>query len=238
MTKLLLDTLTPIFAGLLLGYVAGRRGLMDNVNVRNLIVFVMNFAVPCALFSTLIQSSRAVLQQHIAASLVITFAYFALYVISYFWARRFLRMHVSESSVLALTIGFPNAAAVALPLLTGAYGSNAAVTAALSLAIGSVTISPLTLALIEADKQSAGTGISMRAVLQSFPQALARPVVWAPAIALFGARRVCGACPLPNGSARRWFRPAGANPAAKLRPRWKLSERRHAWTFLPLISAA
>ncbi len=187
MTKLLLDTLTPIFAGLLLGYVAGRRGLMDNVNVRNLIVFVMNFAVPCALFSTLIQSSRAVLQQHIAASLVITFAYFALYVISYFWARRFLRMHVSESSVLALTIGFPNAAAVALPLLTGAYGSNAAVTAALSLAIGSVTISPLTLALLEADKQSAGTGISMRAVLQSFPQALARPVVWAPAIALFGA---------------------------------------------------
>jgi len=67
-TKLLLDTLVPIFAGLLLGYTAGRRGLMDNINVRNLIVFVMNFAVPCALFSTIIQSSRAALQQHIAAS--------------------------------------------------------------------------------------------------------------------------------------------------------------------------
>ena len=106
MTKLLLDTLVPIFAGLLLGYLAGRRGIMDNVNVKNLIVLVMTFAVPCAMFSTLIQSSRLVLQQHIATSLVITFTYFALYVISYFWARRFLRMHVSESSVLALTIGF------------------------------------------------------------------------------------------------------------------------------------
>src|ERR1700735_4320868 len=57
-------------------------------------------------------------------------------------------------------------------------------------------------------------------------------------IAISSAQRVFGACPLPNGSPRRWFRPAGANPAAKLRPKWKLFERRHAWTFLPLISTA
>jgi malonate transporter len=48
-TKILLDTLIPIFAGLLLGYVAGRRGTMDNRNVRNLIVLVMDFAIPCEL---------------------------------------------------------------------------------------------------------------------------------------------------------------------------------------------
>jgi malonate transporter and related proteins len=186
-TKLLLDTLIPIFAGLLLGYLAGRRGLMDNVNVKNLIVLVMNFAVPCALFSTIIRSSRAVLQQHIAASLVITFTFCALYVTSYFCARHFLRMTVSESSVLALTIGFPNVAAVGLPLLAGAYGPNSAVTAALSLAIGSITISPLTLELLEADKQSGGAGISVRTMLRSFPRAVARPVVWAPALALIGA---------------------------------------------------
>jgi len=186
-TKILLDILVPIFVCLLMGYLAGRRGLMDNVNVKNLITLVMNFAVPCALFSTIIGSTRAVLQQHIAASLVITFTFCALYAISYFWARHFLRMAVSESSVLALTIGFPNVAAVALPLLGGAYGSNSAVTAALSLAIGSITISPLTLELLEADKQSAGSGISIRTMLRSFPRAVARPVVWAPALALIGA---------------------------------------------------
>ena len=187
MTKLLLDTFIPIFAGLLLGYVAGRRGLLDNVNVKNLIVLVMNFAVPCALFSTIIRSSRAVLQQHIAASLVIAFTFCSLYVISYFYARRFLRMAVSESSVLALTIGFPNVAAVGLPLLAGAYGPNSAVTAALSLAIGAITISPLTLELLEADKQSGGAGVSLRTMLRTFPQAVSRPVVWAPALALIGA---------------------------------------------------
>lgn len=187
MTKLLVDILIPIFAGLLLGYVAGRRGLMDNANVGNLIVFVMNFAVPCALFSTIIHSSRAVLQQHIGASLVIAFTFSALYLISYLWARRYQRMHASESSVMALTIGFPNVAAVALPLLTGAFGPNAAVTAALSLAIGSITISPLTLEILEAERQSRGCNISIRTMLRSLPGAVARPVVWAPALALIGA---------------------------------------------------
>lgn len=44
MTQVLADALIPIFVGLLLGFYAGRRGLMDNINVRNLIVLVMNFA--------------------------------------------------------------------------------------------------------------------------------------------------------------------------------------------------
>ena len=50
----LLNALVPIFGGLLLGYVAGRRGSMDGGNVRNLIAFVMNIAVPCALISIII----------------------------------------------------------------------------------------------------------------------------------------------------------------------------------------
>jgi malonate transporter len=40
MTLVLLNALLPIFVALLLGYVAGRRGLMDNINVRDLIVLV------------------------------------------------------------------------------------------------------------------------------------------------------------------------------------------------------
>jgi malonate transporter len=185
-TKVLLDTLIPIFAGLLLGYIAGRRGLMDNRNVRNLIVLVMNFAIPCALFSTILGSSRADLLRHVPASLMLTLAFSVLYLISYLWARRGLGMSLSDASVLALTIGFPNSAAIALPLFSGAYGPQSTVTAALSLVIGSITISPLTLALLEADKQAGGHNISIAQILHSFPSALLRPVVWAPLLALVG----------------------------------------------------
>lgn len=186
MANVLIDTLVPIFVGLLLGYIAGRRGMMDNQNVRNLIALVMNFAIPCALFSTIIESSRVVLLQHVPAALMITLVFSTLYVVSYTWARRGLNMTLSNAAVLALTIGFPNAAAIALPLLRGAYGSGATVTAALSIAIGSITISPLTLALLEADKQSAGNGISIGQIFRSLPSALVRPVVWAPLLALVG----------------------------------------------------
>jgi malonate transporter len=187
MTRVLLDALVPIFVGLLLGYIAGRRGMMDNVNVRNLIVLVMTFAIPCALFSTISQTSRAVLEEQISTAVMIAWTFTALYVGSYFWARRSLKMSVSDASVLALTVGFPNSAAVALPLFATAYGPASTVTAALSIAVGSITISPVTLALLEADKASNGKGISVTTILGSIPRALARPVVWAPALALVWA---------------------------------------------------
>jgi predicted permease len=59
MTLILLNALLPIFVGLLLGYIAGRRGVIENLNVRNLIVLVMDFAIPmCPVFHD---------QQHIVA---------------------------------------------------------------------------------------------------------------------------------------------------------------------------
>jgi malonate transporter len=187
MTTVLLDALVPIFVGLLLGYFAGRRGVMDNVNVRNLIVLVMNFAIPCALFSTIIRTSREDLARHVPTALMITLVFTVLYAASYLWARRFLKMSVSDAAVLALTIGFPNSAAIALPLFATAYGQASTVTAALSIAVGAITISPLTIALLEADKLSGGSEISIRNVLRRFVRDLARPVVLAPALALIGA---------------------------------------------------
>jgi predicted permease len=132
------------------------------------------------------KSSRAVLIEHVPAALMILLAFSALYLISYLWARRRLAMSVSDASVLALTVGFPNSAAIALPLLNGVYGPESTVTAALSIVIGSITISPFTLALLGADKQSGGNGISVWQILRNFPRALIRPVVWAPVLALIG----------------------------------------------------
>ncbi|MFY9988618.1 MAG: AEC family transporter [Chthoniobacterales bacterium] len=51
MIAALTNALVPIFAGLLLGYLAGRWKFVDNQNVRTLITFVMSMAVPCSLFS-------------------------------------------------------------------------------------------------------------------------------------------------------------------------------------------
>jgi malonate transporter and related proteins len=187
MIRLLLDALIPIFIGLLMGYIAGRRGVMDNLNVRNLIVLVMDFAIPCALFSTISSTSWLVLREQAESAVMIAVVFAALYAASYFWATKSLKMSISDASVLALTVGFPNSAAVALPLMTTAYGPSSRVTAALSIAVGAVTVTPLTLALLETDKRADGKGVSLQAIARRFLRAFTRPVVWAPALALVSA---------------------------------------------------
>ena len=184
MTLILLNALLPIFVGLLLGYIAGRRGVMDNLNVRNLIVLVMDFAIPCALFYTISRTSWHVLVEQLEPAVMMGVVFVALYAASYVWARRSLKMSISDASVLALTVGFPNSAAVALPLLTTAYGPGSTVIAALSIAVGAITISPLTIALLESDKQSDGKSVSIQAIAIKFIRAFTRPVVWAPTLAL------------------------------------------------------
>jgi len=184
MTLILLNALLPIFVGLLLGYLAGRRGVMDNLNVQNLIVLVMDIAIPCALFSTISSTSWPVLREQSESAVMIAVVFVVLYSASYIWARKSLKMPISDASVLALTVGFPNSAAVALPLLTTAYGPGSRVTAALSIAVGSITVSPLTVALLEADNRSDGKGVSMQAIAIKFLRAFTRPVVWAPILAL------------------------------------------------------
>jgi malonate transporter and related proteins len=184
MTLILLNALLPIFVGLLLGYIAGRRGAMDNQNVRNLIVLVMDIAIPCAMFSTISSTSWPVLREQSESAAMIAVVFVALYAAGYIWARKSLKMSISDASVLALTVGFPNSAAVALPLLTTAYGPSSSVIAALSIVVGAITISPLTVALLESDKQSDGKGVSIQAVAFKFLHAFTRPVVWAPMLAL------------------------------------------------------
>jgi malonate transporter len=91
MTLVLLNALLPIFVALLLGYVAGRRGLMDNVNVRDLIVLVMNFAIPCAMFLTISKTTWPVLADQSETALMIAVVFVVSFTGSYIWARKSLR---------------------------------------------------------------------------------------------------------------------------------------------------
>ena len=184
MANALANALVPIFAGLLLGFWAGRRGWMDNRNVRNLIALVMNVAIPCAMFSIISGSSREVLERQWSAALIIALTFGIVYAACYMWARRAGKMSIPEAAVEALTIGFPNSAAIGLPLLAAVLGSEAAVTAALSIAVGSVTLSPITLAMLDMTGDKKASGSSAKALLTGALRSFRRPVVWSPVLAL------------------------------------------------------
>jgi malonate transporter len=195
MIRVLADALVPIFAGLLLGYIAGLRRVMDNQNVQNLIVFVMTFAVPCSLFLAIARTPRAALREQAGIVVVLTIVYSVLYVSTFFWARSGEKLPAPDSSVLALTISFPNVAAVGLPLLADIFGARSLVTVATSIALGSVTISAVTLAFLESDRGGSGDAFSFRQIALSLGRAVKRPIVWAP---LLGFVFSCAGLHLPS----------------------------------------
>jgi malonate transporter and related proteins len=204
MTKVLANALVPIFAGLLLGYFAGLWRRMDNQNVRTLITFVMSFAIPCSLFLAIASTPRAALREQAAAGLALAIVYAVLYAVSFVWTRFRENLNASDSSVVALTLGFPNSAAVGLPLLASVFGSRATVTVATSLAIGSITVSPITLAILERSRRGSagvsGTGLSgkssaLRQITLSLIHSCKRPIVWAP---LLGLAFSCADLTLPS----------------------------------------
>jgi len=195
MIKILADALVPIFAGLLIGYIAGLRRIMDNQNVHNLIIFVMSFAVPCSLFLAIARTPRAALREQAGTMLVLIISYSVLYGLSFFWARSGEKLGASDSGVLALTISFPNIAAIGLPLLADVFGVKSLVTVATSIALGSVTISVVTLAFLEAGRNGSGDAFSIRQVGPGLARAVKKPIVWAP---LLGFVFACAALHLPS----------------------------------------
>jgi len=195
MTKVLADALVPIFAGLVLGYCAGLWRKMDNENVKTLTTFVMSFAIPCSLFLAIASTPRAALRAQAAPALVLALVYFALYALSFLWTRSKENLNSSDSSVVALTLGFPNSAAVGLPLLASVFGPQSTVTVATSLAVGSITVSPITLAILESKGNRAGAGSALRHSAFSVMRSFKKPVVWAP---LLGLAFSWAGLPLPS----------------------------------------
>jgi predicted permease len=184
MIEVLANSLVPVFAGLLVGYVAGIRKVVDNKDLRTLITFVMSFAVPCALFITIVRAPHELLAGEGPVVLVLATTYLVTYSATYFLARKLAGLNGADSAVLSLTLSFPNAAAIGIPLLPAVYGSPASLTDVVAIAVGAVTISPITLAILENNSGSHDHLSGLARVRASLWKAVQRPVVWAPMLGI------------------------------------------------------
>lgn len=180
MIDILANSLVQVFVGLLLGYAAGLRKAVDNKDVKSLVAFLMNFALPCSLFVTIVLAPRQLLWGQVKAAVVLAIVYVAVFISTYYAARILGKDTAADSSVLALTLGFPNAAAMGIPLLLAVYGPRASVTVAVAIAVGAITITPITVAILESGTKEGRTLSHAARVRMSLWTALKEPVFWAP----------------------------------------------------------
>lgn len=128
-------------------------------------------------------------------SFVIAIVYLVVYAVSFLWVRIRGNLPPSDSSVVALTLAFPNSAAVGLPLLSSAFGAHSTVSVAIPLAIGCVTISPITLAILEVSRRGDGGSFALSNVGHALMHSIKQPIVWSP---LLGVGFSYGGVHLPS----------------------------------------
>ncbi|MYN12508.1 AEC family transporter [Pusillimonas sp. TS35] len=189
---IIVSAVFPLFALILIGYVAGRRRLLGGTAVESLNTFVVWMALPALLFQSMAQITWSEINQpgYLAATILAIAVVFA---VSFAIERR--RTHsLSDLSIEALSASYGNAGYMGIPLclmLFGQEGMPAVVLATLLTACGLFAFSIM---LIEFDLQSSpGLGRTLAKVAWSV---LRNPLVAAPLLGLL----VAGAgIQLPSG---------------------------------------
>ena len=187
MIYIIVHALAPIFVIMLLGFWAGKAGMVDNKNVSLLNIFVMDFALPAALFSATVQTPWPGIVAQWPLIVVITGAMWITYAAIYFLATKVFKKSPQDAAVLTLTVALPNYAALGLPILGSVLGENAAtsLSVAVSIACGSVLLTPLCLLILEREKARAagedhGSTFAMLPVLMW--RSVKKPIVLGPLV--------------------------------------------------------
>ncbi|PEI04563.1 transporter [Pantoea agglomerans] len=187
MIYIIVHALAPIIVIMLLGFWAGKAGMVNNKDVSLLNIFVMDFALPAALFSATVQTPWPGIVAQWPLIVVITGAMWITYGTVYFVTTKMFKKSPQDAAVLTLTVALPNYAALGLPILASVLGENAATSlfVAVSIACGSVLLTPLCLLILEREKAFAA-GTEHGSTLKMLPilmwRSVKKPIVMGPLI--------------------------------------------------------
>jgi len=184
--------LLPVFFALAVGFAAGKSGLIDSKHVDGFNTLVMKIALPIALFTILAGAHRTDVLEHSAMAGVVLVVMGLTYVVTYLLQRHSYGQSAASASIQALTVAFPNTAAIGLPIADAVLGRTGGLAVAISLAVGSIALSPVTIVIVERATPRAAaptpsgsaTSGSRVGIPSAVGGALRSPVVIAPIVGL------------------------------------------------------
>jgi predicted permease len=173
-----LNALLPVVITLLLGYLAGWHHDADTDVAAVLNRIVLTFALPLALFTGTVATSREQLLGDAPLALALFIGLVVPYVVVVFIAHFLVRRDWAESAMWGLVMGSPATSFTGLPVLTAVVGSSATVAVALAGVISNMIVIPTAVVLINLQRAS-GAAAAPR-FPQVLRQSLLQPVVLAP----------------------------------------------------------
>ena len=188
LSHIILYAIVPIVVIMLAGYIAGRKGAFSGDDAKKFNKVVLDFALPSALFVSIVQSTRAELAADLKLTIVSTVVIMACFMLVYFiFAKCFKGNTGADGAIAALINGSPTIGFLGFAVLEPIFGTNAKV--ALVVAIVGIVVNaigiPVGLSLLNAskEKQNPGSG-KKESAWKPVLHALAQPVAWAPILAV------------------------------------------------------
>jgi malonate transporter len=184
MLDIILNSTVPVFFVIALGYLAGWTRKIDNHRVAELNALVMEFALPASLFVAMVQTPRSLLLEQGQLMVVLALSMLVIYALHFFLQMRVFKLDSREAAVGSLTSGVPNFASAGLPLISSVFGAANTVSVGISIAVGSIVMSPLTLVILEAGGENAKELPALRRIIGAVGKSILKPVVIAPMIGM------------------------------------------------------
>lgn len=181
MFNIFMADLLPIIVIMALGYFSGKRHVFTEDQARAFNKLVLNYALPAALFVSLVRADRAMLFADTTLTLVSLVGLLICFFVAFFSCKYIFKHTRSEAAVCALIAGSPTIGFLGFAVLDPIYGdtvSTGLVIAIISIIVNAITI-PIGLFLLNPSSGEGKKGSGMDALIAAAKE----PVVWSPVLA-------------------------------------------------------
>lgn len=187
LTHVIVYAIVPIIVVMLAGYIAGKRGAFNGDDSKKFNKVVLDFALPAALFVSIVQASREDLMKDVKLTVVSTVGIMACFMIVYFIFKYCFKKNTgADAAVSALISGSPTIGFLGFAVLEPIFGTTPAV--ALVVAIVGIVVNaigiPVGLSLMNASLEKQNPSAKKESAWKPVLNALKQPVAWAPILAV------------------------------------------------------
>lgn len=187
MLHIILYAIVPIVVIMLAGYISGRRKIFSGEDAKKFNKVVLDYALPAALFVSIVQSSREMLAADIKLSIISLVVIMVCFMLVYFiFAYCFKGNNGADGAVAALINGSPTIGFLGFAVLEPIFGTTPAVAlvvAIIGIVVNAVGI-PVGLSLLNASLEKTQAPGKKVSAWTPVIHALEQPVAWAPILAV------------------------------------------------------
>lgn len=187
-SHVILYAVVPIIVVMLAGFISGKSGVFSGEDAKKFNKVVLNYALPAALFVSIVQASREMLVRDLKLTIVSVVGIMACFMLVYFIFKYCFKKNTgADAAISALISGSPTIGFLGFAVLEPIFGTSpsvALVVAIVGIVVNAIGI-PVGLSLMNAslEKQKPGS-TKQESAWKPVLHALEQPVAWAPILAV------------------------------------------------------